>query len=430
MKIRRQFWVLFAALFCAARSATAAPVSVSVSFFHEQLSPHGRWVAAASYGDVWIPSGIAAGWEPYVDGEWVYTDYGWTWIADDPWGDIPYHYGTWASVDSYGWCWIPGTVWAPAWVTWAYTDDYVGWAPVPPTFALSASGYYGPAVVLPAARYVFVPAPQFVGVRVATVRVPPQQNVAIYRRSTKTTRFEVANGIVRSAGPSPKRIEKALGRPIQPVPLTRLRAQPTSLAAAGVSKARSIRVVAPTAERARRDAAAPKENKASRSAAKKPQAEGSPARAAAERRGNAEHPAAKQSTVKQNAAKQKAEPAAHGKPESRTVERGRQKAAPSKPEPRPAVHREPQPEKPKAAAPKPESRARAEAAHKPEPPARAASDTGAAARPRPPDRQRPENTAAAPNPKASRAPDGKAAERPKPSKEPAPKRPPDSQHPD
>ncbi len=67
-----------------------------MSFFHDQLAPHGRWVAAGSYGNCWVPSGVAAGWEPYVDGQWVYSDYGWTWVSDDPWGDIPYHYGTWA----------------------------------------------------------------------------------------------------------------------------------------------------------------------------------------------------------------------------------------------------------------------------------------------------------------------------------------------
>lgn len=257
MRNLRLRMVLIAAALLAVESALASPVSVSVSFFHEQLSPHGRWVTAASYGDVWIPSGVAAGWEPYVDGEWVYTDYGWTWIADDPWGDIPYHYGTWAWVDPYGWVWIPGTVWAPAWVTWAYTDDYIGWAPVPPTFVLSVRGYFGPPVVVPATRYIFVPAPKFVGVRVATVRVPPQQNVVIYKRAAKTTRYEVSNGIVRVAGPSPKKVEKALGRPIERVPADRARIHPTSLAAAGVTHTKSIRVIAPERER-KAKAAAPK----------------------------------------------------------------------------------------------------------------------------------------------------------------------------
>jgi hypothetical protein len=228
--------------------AAGAPVSVSVSVFHEQLAPHGRWVSEPSYGDVWIPSGVASGWEPYVDGEWEYTDYGWTWVSDDAWGDVPYHYGTWTSVDRYGWVWVPGTVWAPAWVTWAYTDDYVGWAPVPPSFALSSRGYYGAPIVVPATRYIFVPAPRFVGVRVSTVRIPQAQAVTIFTRASKTTRFQVSNGIVRVQGPPAARIERAMGHKLERVPAQRLRVQPTTLAAAGVTGSQSIRVVAPAAQ--------------------------------------------------------------------------------------------------------------------------------------------------------------------------------------
>ncbi len=246
------FILAFAAAALWSASAAAAPVSVSVSFFHDQLAPHGRWVAAGSYGNCWVPSGVAAGWEPYVDGQWVYSDYGWTWASNDPWGDIPYHYGTWAYVDPYGWVWVPGTVWAPAWVTWAYTDDYVGWAPVPPTFALSATGYFGSPVVVTATHYVFVPTRQFVGVPVATVRVPVHQSVTILPHAVKTTRFEVSHGVVRVAGPPEARVARVVGHPIPRVATATLRAQPTTLSAAGLTATKgTVRVVAPKAERAK-----------------------------------------------------------------------------------------------------------------------------------------------------------------------------------
>src|SRR5690606_3786408 len=29
-------------------------------------------------------------------------------------------------------CWVPGNVFAPAWVSWRRSPDYVGWAPLPP----------------------------------------------------------------------------------------------------------------------------------------------------------------------------------------------------------------------------------------------------------------------------------------------------------
>jgi hypothetical protein len=242
--------------FVAPRTALGE-VAVSISVFEERLSPHGRWVTAANYGDVWVPSGVASGWAPYVDGEWVYTDYGWTWISDDPWGDIAYHYGTWAWTPRFGWAWVPGTIWAPAWVTWAYTDDYIGWAPVPPSFGLSFQGYSGRPVVVSQNRYVFVPARQFLGVRVSTVRVPLRQNAVLFQRARKVTRYEVSNGIVRTAGPPPERVEKMVGRPLQRVTIDQATTRPTAFApAAGGGKAQRVPIVAPERERAAAIAAA------------------------------------------------------------------------------------------------------------------------------------------------------------------------------
>jgi len=361
------FFVLaFALAALWAVSASAAPVSVSVSFFHDQLAPHGRWVAAGSYGNCWAPSGVAAGWEPYVDGQWVYSDYGWTWASNDPWGDIPYHYGTWAYVDPYGWVWVPGTVWAPAWVTWAYTDDYVGWAPVPPTFALSATGYFGAPVVVTATRYVFVPTRQFVGVPVATVRVPAQQGVTILPHAVKTTRFDVSNGVVRVAGPPAARVERAVGHPIQRVATASLRAQPTTLAAAGMTKSRSIRVVAPEAERAK-VAAAPAARPETRSAQAKPQkaqAETRQAQSRAEKAPKSEkQPArpASESNARNASASESAAHKAQPKPKARPETETRQaNVAHTKPAPKPKA--KPQPEPHRAEPDRPQANAQAQKA--------------------------------------------------------------------
>jgi hypothetical protein len=240
--------ILIALAVAAASAATAsAEFDVSISFFHDTLAPHGRWVATSTYGDAWVPGGVAAGWAPYVDGQWEWTEYGWTWVSSDPWGDVAYHYGTWVNEAPYGWVWVPGTVWAPAWVTWAYTDDYIGWAPVPVSFAVTAHGYAGPAVIAPRASYVFVPAPRFAGVPVATVRVPYAQAPAIYARAHRATAFPVQGGIVHNTGLPVARVERAVGRRIEPV-----RAEPERLRVAPIpqGKAASYRVVAPKAERA------------------------------------------------------------------------------------------------------------------------------------------------------------------------------------
>jgi hypothetical protein len=103
-----------------------------VSIFYDQLSPYGRWIEYGSYGWVWTPYDVSVGWRPYTVGHWAYTEWGWTWVSDEPWGWAAYHYGRWAFDADYGWLWIPGEVWAPAWVAWRYGDDWVGWAPLPP----------------------------------------------------------------------------------------------------------------------------------------------------------------------------------------------------------------------------------------------------------------------------------------------------------
>ena len=64
----------------AARRAEASPgAQVSVSVFYADLSPWGHWVDMPSYGWCWVPDQVYAGWRPYSDGYWVYTDLGWTW---------------------------------------------------------------------------------------------------------------------------------------------------------------------------------------------------------------------------------------------------------------------------------------------------------------------------------------------------------------
>jgi hypothetical protein len=259
--------ILFAFIFAIlAPQAASASTTVSVSYFHDTLAPYGRWVVVARYGEVWVPAGVSRSWDPYWDGEWLWTDYGWTWVSYDPWGDIPYHYGTWAWVDPYGWVWVPGTIWAPAWVTWAWTDRYIGWAPVPVTFVLSSSGYVGSPIVVAATRYVFVPATQFVGVNVSTVRVAESLNTTILPQARKATRFAVSGGIVRTtANPPLDFVQRVSRKRVERSGTGRLKAPPTTLAAARVS-GKSFRVIAPASERTTR-ASSPRDIERSRPSA-------------------------------------------------------------------------------------------------------------------------------------------------------------------
>jgi hypothetical protein len=74
----------------------------------------------------------------------VWSDQGWTWLSDEPYGWATYHYGRWYQDSEIGWAWVPGNDWAPAWVSWQEGNDYVGWAPLPPGANVNAS-YNGPA---------------------------------------------------------------------------------------------------------------------------------------------------------------------------------------------------------------------------------------------------------------------------------------------
>ena len=65
------------------------------------------------------------------------------------WGATTFHYGRWFTHPSRGWCWWPDTVWAPSWVSWRYSGDYCGWAPLPPAACYQPAvgfSYYGSSV--------------------------------------------------------------------------------------------------------------------------------------------------------------------------------------------------------------------------------------------------------------------------------------------
>lgn len=81
---------------------------------YQDLDANGRWRNDPSYGNVWVPDRVEAGWAPYRDGHWAWIDpWGWTWIDDAPWGFAVSHYGRWANLGGT-WAWVPGPVRSPA----------------------------------------------------------------------------------------------------------------------------------------------------------------------------------------------------------------------------------------------------------------------------------------------------------------------------
>ncbi len=98
----------------------AAPYYVSHRMTgYETLDEYGAWRAIPDYGEVWYPSSVPANWVPYRHGYWSWIEpWGWNWIAAEPWGFAPFHYGRWAYIGG-AWGWLPGAfvpdpVYAPA----------------------------------------------------------------------------------------------------------------------------------------------------------------------------------------------------------------------------------------------------------------------------------------------------------------------------
>jgi hypothetical protein len=123
-------------------SAQDSSQDVSSSFgdaddFYGALSPYGEWLELDGGFYAWRPTHVGYGWRPYLHGRWAWTDYGWYWISNEPFGWATFHYGRWYSDDNYGWVWVPDHTWGPAWVEWRYNDDYLGWAPLPPYASFS-----------------------------------------------------------------------------------------------------------------------------------------------------------------------------------------------------------------------------------------------------------------------------------------------------
>src|SRR5262245_16553540 len=100
-----------------------------VGSYGGELEESGSWYYEAEVGHVWRPY-VAAGWQPYSNGHWIWTSWGWTWVPYDPWGWVTFHYGRWGHSAAIGWYWIPGATWGPAWVSWAVGGSYVGWCPL------------------------------------------------------------------------------------------------------------------------------------------------------------------------------------------------------------------------------------------------------------------------------------------------------------
>jgi hypothetical protein len=199
--------------------AAAQDQPVDIDIFYEKLEPYGQWFEHPVWGTVWRPR-VDQEWRPYAHGTWVYTeDFGWYWEAEEPWGWATFHYGRWLIDEDGSWIWIPDTEWGPAWVAWRSSEEYVGWAPLPPDARWGPGGellfdveFYS------APRYhrawCFVRPHQLILPGLSRHLLARRYAYSVYRQSRPLRAHHRFGGRFINAGFDVRRFERITGRPV------------------------------------------------------------------------------------------------------------------------------------------------------------------------------------------------------------------------
>jgi hypothetical protein len=239
--------------------------------FYEQLTPHGEWVQVSSEdiglkpntasnarsgkdrflltnllglndaqasapGEVnmiyvWKPSndlgvvtieGTAPKFMPYTNGQWVHSDAGWYFKAPTPAEEIVSHFGRWVQSETEDWLWVPGRVWAPAWVDWKQNDNYVSWAPLPPSSFISSQSMNNS--LIDDSKYVVVERKYFLEPAVYKYYVssPGNVNKVLVSELARTGGITILNNTITNQGPDVNVIQNIYGRVIEQVKINRV----------------------------------------------------------------------------------------------------------------------------------------------------------------------------------------------------------------
>jgi hypothetical protein len=173
-----------------------AAASISINIFFKPLASHGVWVKHSKYRYVFCPK-VDAKWRPYSHGHWIYMkNYGWYFASDEPFAWAVYHYGRWFHDQRAGWCWVPGNAWAGAWVAWRKSNDYIGWAALPPAKeGFSVNVDFGTAEP-PKEEWVFVPPKRFLEPKLSVAVVFGDQQPDVFQKTEFVGPVVVQNNIV------------------------------------------------------------------------------------------------------------------------------------------------------------------------------------------------------------------------------------------
>lgn len=186
-------------------------------YFYSSLSPYGNWIMLSTGVTVWRPGGIPTSWAPYTYGYWEWTDDGWYWESNEPFGYITCHYGRWFYDDYYGWVWVPDNRWAPAWVEWRYDNDYIGWAPLPPyaEFSIHIGINFTVRYSTPYTRWRFLSYRHMCDRYAYNYYIPEREVYRFYDRTKYRTNYGYSDGRVINRGVNIDYVRTRGGRDIR-----------------------------------------------------------------------------------------------------------------------------------------------------------------------------------------------------------------------
>jgi len=170
----------------------------------------------------WRPRGVDFSWNPYSNGRWVFTYYGWSWESYYDWGWAPFNYGRWWYSSYYGWIWIPGSYWAPNWVMWRNSGNCIGWYPHPPRIHWrNHHGHWRRNHVIRTKpkNWVFVEKKNFTKPVNPETAVSKENNSDLLKSSTKITQvnnYDSDKEKIVYKGPDANEISKLTGTKIKP----------------------------------------------------------------------------------------------------------------------------------------------------------------------------------------------------------------------
>ena len=215
LKIGAMIILMMTVLWLVPKKASAQNENVNLQVFYDELGSYGTWVDNPTYGYVWVPN-VNNDFKPYVtDGHWVFTDYGWTWSSDLPWGWATFHYGRWYWDEEYGNVWVPGTEWGPAWVVWKKTPGYYGWAPMTP----GMTTLYSRSNLIPVESWCFVRDQDLMQNDLSNYYVDPMRYSTLIRNSSLifSMRYNSRFKYSYIFGPSQMEFQRYYGRTLNPI---------------------------------------------------------------------------------------------------------------------------------------------------------------------------------------------------------------------